>query len=89
MDVDTSGGASICADYFFPRDRPGEEKVTALAVCDFASQFLAGHIVESKGASAENVVKQVLKDLRKMGHHGDIKVGMDQESSISDLPSRR
>ena len=84
-DVETIGGASVCADYFFPRDRPGEASVTALAVCDSASQFLAGHIVDSKGASAEHAVKQVLRDLRKMGHYGDLKVRMDQESSISDL----
>ena len=49
------------------------------------SQFLAGHVVDSKGASAEHIVQQVLKDLRKMGHYGDIKVRMDQESSLSDL----
>ena len=84
VDVETSGGASVCADYFFPRDRPGEASVTALAVCDSASQFLAGHIVDSKGASAEHAVKQVLRDLRKMGHYGDLKVRMDQESSIFD-----
>ena len=49
------------------------------------SQFLAGLVVDSKGASAEHIVQQVLKDLRKMGHYGDIKVRMDQESSLSDL----
>ena len=32
-DGETTGIASACADYFFPRDGPGEEKVTALAVC--------------------------------------------------------
>ena len=57
VDVETTSGASICADYFFPRGRPGEESVTALDVCDSASQFLAGHIVDSKGASAEHAVK--------------------------------
>jgi hypothetical protein len=84
-DLEEANGASICADYFFPRDHPGQECVTALAVCDFQSQFLAGHVVDSKGASADNAVKQVLRDLRKMGHYGDIKVRMDQESALSDL----
>ena len=64
VDAETTSGASICADYFFPRDRPGEDSVTALAVCDFASQFLTAHVMDSKGASAEHAVKQVLRDLR-------------------------
>ena len=38
-----------------------------------------------KGASADNAVKQVLRDLTKMGHYGDVKVRMDQESALSDL----
>ena len=38
-----------------------------------------------KGTSADNAVKQVLRDLRKMGHYGDVKVRMDQESALSDL----
>ncbi len=54
-------------------------------MCDNQSQFLAGHVVEAKGASAEHAIKQVLRDLRKMGHYGDLKVRMDQESSLSDL----
>ena len=85
VDVETTSGASMCADYFFPRDRPGAESITALAMCDVASQYLAAHVVDSKGASARHAVKQVLRDLRKMGHYGDLKVRMDQESSLSDL----
>ena len=84
-DLETANGASICADYFFPRDAPGKDSVTALAICDSASQFLAAHVLDSKGASAEHAVKQVLRDVRKMGHYGDMKVRMDQESSLSDL----
>ena len=84
-DLDTANGASLCADYLvFPRDLKGE-KLAVLALCDSTSQFLAGHVVDSKGASAEHIVQQVLKDLRKMGHYGDIKVRMDQEPSLSDL----
>ena len=84
-DLEAAQGASICADYFFPRDAPGKTSVTALAICDFQSQFLAGHVVDSKGASSDNAVKQVLRDLRKMGHFGDVKVRMDQESALSDF----
>ena len=54
-------------------------------MCDVASQYFAAHVVDSKGASARHAVKQVLRDLRKMGHYGDLKVRMDQESSLSDL----
>ena len=64
-DLEAAHGASICADYFFPRDRPGEGSVTAVAICDIQSQFIAGHVVDSKGASADNAVRQVLRDLRK------------------------
>jgi hypothetical protein len=69
----------------FPRDSPGEDGLTALAVGDVQSQFLAAHIVDVKGAGAEYAIRQVLRDLRKMGHYGDLKVRMDLESALSDL----
>ena len=37
------------------------------------------------GASAEHAVGQVQKDLRKMGRYGQLRVNMDQESSLTDL----
>ena len=83
--LETSRGPLICAGYFSSRDDPGEPGVTAVALCDDDSQYLAGHVVDAKGASSESAVKQVLKDLRKMGHHGKIVVKTDQESSIIDL----
>ena len=46
-DLEAANGASICADYFFPRDKPGDNKLTAIAICDTESQFLAGHVIES------------------------------------------
>ena len=67
-DLEAANGASICADYFFPRDKPGDKGITAIAICDIASQYLAGHVVDSKGASDEHAVGQVLRDLRRMGH---------------------
>ncbi len=84
-DLEAANGASICADYFFPKDKPGDKGVTAIAICDTASQYLAAHVVDVKGASAEHAVKQVLRDLRKMGHYGRLRVNMDQESSLTDL----
>lgn len=84
-DLEAANGASICADYFFPRDKPGENGITALAICDNQSQFLASHVVDAKGASAEHAIGQVLRDLRKMSHYGSLKFRMDQESALSDL----
>ena len=68
----------------FPRDGPGVDGVTALAICDRKPHFLAGHVVDSKGASVEHALGQVLRDLRKMGHYGSLRVRTDQESSIVD-----
>lgn len=84
-DLEAANGASICADYFFPGGKPGGNGITALAMCAYQSQFLAGHVVDSKGGSAEDAIRQVLRDLRKMGHYGNLKVRMDQESSLSDI----
>ena len=56
-----------------------------MAICDSNSQFLAGHVVDAKGASAEHALGQILRDLRKMGHYGSLRVKTDQESSITDL----
>ena len=84
-ELQSANGASICADYFFPKDRQGETGLTALAVVDAASQFLSAHVVDAKGASAEHIIKQILRDLRKMGHYGTLRVRTDQESSIADV----
>ena len=64
----------------FPRDKPGDNGITALAICDSESQFLAGHVVDAKGASAEHALGQFLRDLRNMGHFGNLRVSTDQES---------
>ena len=42
-------------------------------------------MVDVKGASANHAQVQVLRDLRKMGHYGTLRVKTDQESSITDL----
>ena len=84
-ELETAIGAPICADYFFPCDGPGDNGVTAVAICDSDSQFLAGHVVDAKGSSAEHALGQVLRGLRKMGHYGSLRVKTDQESSITDI----
>ena len=37
------------------------------------------------GSGTQESVEQVLRDLRRMGHHGNIVVRTDQESAIIDL----
>ncbi len=56
-----------------------------MAICDVQSQLLAAHVVDAKGASSDHAIEQVLRDLRKMGHYGDLKVRMDQESALPDV----
>ena len=42
-------------------------------------------MVSSKGSGTQEAVEQVLRDLRRMGHHGKIVVKTDQEAAIMDL----
>ena len=83
--MEDANGSSISADYSFLRGKPGEKGLTAFAIVDNLSHFIASHVVDAKGASAEHAINQVLRDLRRMGHHGSLRVRMDQESSITDL----
>ena len=62
--------------------------MTAIAVRDRETQFLAGYVVEQKGAGQRGAVSQLLKDLRKLGHHDKIVIRTDQEVSIVDLFKR-
>jgi hypothetical protein len=66
VDINAEGKESICADYFFPKDAPGKEGVTAIAICDHKSGWLAGHVVNSKGSGTPEAVGHVLRDLRRM-----------------------
>ena len=84
-DLEAANGASICADYFFPRDKPGDNGRTALAICHIVSQILAGHVVDTKAASAEHAIGQISRFLRRMGHYVSLRVKVDQESSTTDL----
>ena len=86
-DLDAAN-AHVSADYFFPKDAPGHKGVTAIAIRDRETKFLAGHVVEQKGAGQQGAVKQLLQDLRKMGHHDKVVIRTDQEISIIDLFKR-
>ena len=62
--------------------------MTAIAVRDRDTTFLAGHVVDQKGAGQQEAVSQLLKDLRKMGHHDKIVIRTDREASVIDLFKR-
>ena len=81
-ELDADSGASTCKDYFIPKEAPGKDGFTAVAICDQQSGWLAGHVVDSKGSGTRQAVEQVLRDLRRMGHHGKIVVKTDQEAAI-------
>ena len=83
-----ASNAHIRADYFFPKDALGHKGVTAIAVRVRDTRILAGHVVEQKGAGQQGAVSQLLKDLRKMGHHDKIVIRTDQEASVVDLFKR-
>ena len=70
-ELEAANGSSICADYVIPRDGPGDNGVTALAICDRDSLFLAGHVVDSKGTSAEHALGQVLRELPSRQSEGE------------------
>ena len=63
----------------------GTEGVTALSLRDRATKFIAGHVVDAKGAGPQHAVSQVLRDLRRMGHHAKVVIKTDQENAISYL----
>ena len=56
-----------------------------MARCDRQSGWLAGHMVSKKGSGTQDAVDQILRDLRRMGHHGNLVVKTDQEAAIIDL----
>ena len=62
--------SEVHVDYFFPRDCKGGPKVTAVAVKHAPTQVMAAHVVSSTGAGEEEVVQQVLDDIKAMGEFG-------------------
>ena len=80
-----AANAHVSADYFFPKNAPGHKGVTAIEVRDRATKCLAGHVVEANGAGPQNAVRQLLRDLRKMGHHDKVVIRTDQEASTIDV----
>ena len=48
-------------------------------------KLLMSHVVPCKGADQEWVVAQTLRDLERLGHHGDIVLRSDGEPALVDL----
>ena len=82
MRQEENPSARITSSLRMPQEQNG---VTAVALCDRQTGWLAGHVVSSKGSGTHAAVEQVLRDLRRMGHNGTIVVNTDQESAIMDL----
>ena len=59
--------------------------MTAVALCDQQSGWVAAHVVDNKGSGTRKAVGLILRDLRRMGHYGKIVVETDQEAAIIDL----
>ena len=75
----------VAFDYCFMRDRQGGASSTVLVGRDRKSGLYSGHVVPYKGAAAEWVVEQTIRDLKKMGYHGLVTLRGDQEHAIQDV----
>ena len=75
----------VVADYCFPRDGRGGEYAVVLVLRDRETKMLNAHVVPLKGAEQEWVTEQCVRDLRLLGHHGDLVLKCDQEPALKDL----
>ena len=46
--------------------------------------MIACHVVPVKGASSDFTVKQIVRDLQRMGEHGPLTIRSDQEPALVD-----
>ena len=81
-------GLEVHYDYVFLRNEEGGEKATVLVGRCRQSKFLVAHVVPTKGASEEWIADEVVKDLKKMGHHGHVVLRSDQEPALVSLLER-
>jgi hypothetical protein len=78
---------TVHLDYCFPRDHEGGDSVATIVGKDDLSKMSISHVVPRKGADHEWVVKQLVRDLQRMGHHGRLVLHSDQEPALVDLLS--
>ena len=81
-------GPEVHFDYAFMRNEEGGVLSTVLVGRCRQSKFLVAHAVPSKGESEEWVVECIVRDLKKMGHHGRVLFRGDQERSLHSLFER-
>ena len=77
-DEEEGGVPSVSFDYCFLRDSTGGESVLVWVGREKSAKFIVAHVVPYKGAGADWVVGQVVRDLRKMGIHGKVILKSDQ-----------
>ena len=74
-------------DYAFFRDKPKdtENTVAVLVGKDRATNGISADVVPNKGAGAGYAVKQLERNIRKFGNHGQVVLRSDGENAIQDL----
>jgi len=75
----------VHVDYCFPRDSVGGDYVVVLVARDRETKMTVAHVVPVKGADQEWVAEQLVRDMLKFGHHGDLILKSDQEPAVVDL----
>ena len=86
QEVDEVGEVpTICFDYCFLRDHPGGGSVPVMVGREKRSKMMLAHVVPFKGGGVDWLVGQLLRDLRKMGVHGEVILRSDQENAILDV----
>ena len=75
----------VHADYCFPKDQVGGDYAVVLVARDRETKMTVAHVVPHKGAEQEWVAEQLVRDLLKFGHHGELTLKTDQEPAIVDL----
>ena len=63
---------SVSFDYCFLRNEPKGISCVTLVCRDRQSRALAAHALPAKGACSEWAVQQIIKDLKKWGHFGQL-----------------
>ena len=66
----------------FPRDAVGGDYVVVLVARDRGAKMTVAHAVAVEGADQEWVAEQLVRDLMKFGHHGDLIMKSDQGPAI-------
>ena len=68
----------VHVDYCFPRDSVGGDYVVVLVARDRETKMTVAHVVPVKSADQEWVAEQLVRDMLKFGHHGDVILKSDQ-----------